>query len=124
MDEFTTARPKFNQSCSRGLYAPTNQSLDTGTLVPEPLVNTTHFSGRQPMPLGLGLRWGSLLIGPEYSQEIIEILSIRRIGHFGYTDYGQTSDGKSNRRTSAHFPGPICSGSLRGSLVKTRHSGN
>src|SRR5207253_2564224 len=117
-----TARPKFNQSCSRGLYAPTNQSLDTGTLVPEPLVNATHFSRRQPTPLDLRLLRDLLIIGSEYSQEIIDILSIRRIGRFGYSNYDESCDWKYCRRTSAHRPSPICSRSLRGSLVKTRHT--
>jgi len=33
------------------------------------------------MPLSLGLRWGSLLVAPEYRKKIIYVLSMTRIGH-------------------------------------------
>jgi hypothetical protein len=53
---------------------------------PQPLVNTSRFSRRQPTPLDLGLPRGSLLLAPEYCQKIIDILSKRRIGGFNYSD--------------------------------------
>jgi hypothetical protein len=45
----------------------------------QPLVNTSHFSGRNPTPFYAGLPCGSLPIVPENRQKIIDILCKRGI---------------------------------------------